>query len=85
MPMRVRERYKAEPCALLDPASGAHIVPDPTKQYGDDEPIVLNAPWYFIREGEEEAPPAESVRIADVEQATAAPGEKRTTRRSKQS
>lgn len=83
MPMRVRERYKHEPCALLDPASGAHIVPDPTRQYADDDPMVLNAPWYFIAEGEAEEPQAESVRIADVEQATRAPGEKRRTVRRK--
>ena len=78
MPMRVREQYKHEPCALLDPTSGAHIVPDPTKQYADDDPMVLNAPWYFEREGEKEQTERESVRIADVvEQATANPGEKR--------
>lgn len=85
MAMRVRERYKAEPSALYNPASGAHQVPDPAKQYADDDPMVLSAPWYFIREGEDEAPPVESVRIADVEQATARPGEKRATRRTKSS
>ncbi|WP_157251113.1 hypothetical protein [Nonomuraea typhae] len=83
MPMRVRERYKAEPCALLDPKSGAHIVPDPTRQYADDDPVVLNAPWYFIAEGEQDEPAPDSVRIAEVEQATTAPGERRTTRRPK--
>jgi hypothetical protein len=85
MPKRVREKYKANPCALFDPGSGAHIVPDPTKQYGDDEPLVLSAPWYFIDEGQDEDVNPGSVAIADVrseiEQATAAPGEKRPTRR----
>jgi hypothetical protein len=81
MQMRVRERYKANPCALFDPQSGAHIVPDPTKQYDDQDPLVLNAGWYFIAEGEDDETAPESVRIADVEQATRAPGEKRTTRR----
>jgi len=81
MPMRVREHYKANPCALLDPKSGAHIVPDPTKQYADDDPLVLNAAWYFIAEGEDDAAAPEAVAIADVEQATTAPGEKRTARR----
>lgn len=81
MPMRVRERYRHEPCALLDPASGAHIVPNPTSQYAEDDPMVLNAPWYFIREGVSEEPASDSVRISDVEQATRAPGEKRATRR----
>lgn len=78
---RVAEKYKHEPCALLDPKSGAHIVPDPTKQYADDDPLVLNARWYFVREGDEEPAPRESVRIADVEQATRAPGQKRQARR----
>jgi hypothetical protein len=79
---RVAERYKHNPCALLDPNSGAHIVPDPTRQYADDDPLVLNARWYFVREGEEDVVERDSVRIADVvEQATANPGEKRQTRR----
>ena len=58
---RVAEKYKHEPCALLDPKSGAHIVPDPTKQYADDDPMVLNARWYFTREGVEE--PAQLARL----------------------
>lgn len=82
MPMRVRERYKGSPCAILDPASGAHIVPDPTRQYADDDPLVLNAPWYFLPEGEDEETPPVAVEITPpVERATAAPGERRTTRR----
>jgi hypothetical protein len=85
MPKRVREKYKANPCALFDPSSGAHIVPDPTKQYGDEEPLVLSAPWYFVDEGQAEDTEVASVAIADVqaeiEQATAAPSEKRPTRR----
>lgn len=81
MPMRVREYYKSNPCALLDPKSGAHIVPDPSAQYADNDPLVLNAPWYFIAEGETEVTSVESVDIAEIEQATAAPGEKRTTRK----
>lgn len=75
---RVAARYKNEPCALLDSASGAHIVPDPTRQYADDDPLVLNAPWYFVREGEVEVTERESIRIEEVvEQATRNPGEKR--------
>lgn len=82
MAMRVRERYRREPSALLDPASGAHIVPDPAQQYADDDPMVVRNSWYFIAEGETDEQPTESVRIqAPVEQATRAPGEKRTTRR----
>lgn len=81
MPRRVREKYKAEPCALYHPRAGGHIVPDPTKQYADDDPLVLANQWYFVAEGEPEPPRGDSVPIGDVERATAAPGEKRTTRR----
>jgi len=82
VPKRVAERYKTEPCALYDPRSGAHIVPDPSKQYADDDPMVLSAPWYFATEGEVAPERPDSVRIeAPVERATAAPGEKRNTRR----
>jgi hypothetical protein len=78
MPYRVRDQYKASPSAIYNPATGGHDVPDPARQYADDDPLVKLAPWYFIAEGQEEAPPPESVRIADiVEQATRAPGEKR--------
>lgn len=83
MALRVREHYKNNPCAIYDPASGVHLVPDASRRYDADEAIVKAAPWYFIREGEDEAPPAESVRIADVEAATSNPGEKRTTRRNR--
>lgn len=78
MPYRVRQRYQANPMALYSPEAGVHIVPDPRGQFADDDPMVLASSWYFIKEGEEEEPAPESVRIADVvEQATRAPGEKR--------
>jgi hypothetical protein len=82
MPYRVRDKHKADPCAFYSPAAGGHIVPDPTRQYADDDPLVQAAPWYFVREGEQEPPPPDSVRVdAPIEQATANPGEKRSTRR----
>lgn len=81
---RVRERYKHEPNAIF--VDGLPQVPDPTKQYAADDPLVKAAPYYFIREGEVEVVDRESVAIADVvEQATRAPGEKRATRRRGQS
>lgn len=78
---RVREEYKRNPSALWSPEAGAHIVPDPARQYTADDPMVKANPWYFIQEGQEEEPPPVSVRISDVEQATRAPGEKRTAPR----
>jgi hypothetical protein len=78
MPYRVRDANQLNPQALRDPATGMFTVPDPRAQYEDDHPLVKAHPSYFIKEGEEEAPAPESVRIADVvEQATRAPGEKR--------
>ncbi|HEU4751756.1 MAG TPA: hypothetical protein VFU47_01530 [Armatimonadota bacterium] len=82
---RVRDQYKTSPSAIWNPETGGHEVPDPARQYTEDEPLVKLAPWYFIAEGEQEAPAPESVRIADVEQATRAPGEKRAGTRRKRS
>jgi hypothetical protein len=82
MPKRVAERFKREPCALYHPGAGGHVVPDPTQQYADDDPLVLANAWYFADEGEVVPPRPDSVPIqAPVERATAAPGEKRATRR----
>ena len=74
---RVREEYKRNPSALWSPESGAHIVPDPARQYTAEDPLVMANGWYFIAEGETEEPPPVSVNVADVEAATRAPGEKR--------
>ena len=81
MAYRVRDKYRAEPCALLDVAAGAHRVPDAGIKYVDSDPLVAAYPWYFVADGEEEAGVPTAVRIADVEAATAGPGERRTTRR----
>jgi len=79
MPKRVREQYKANPAAIYIPAAGGHVVPDPSLRYEDDDPIVVAAPWYFIDEGqvEDTSVPTE----VPIEAATAAPGQKRATRR----
>lgn len=77
MPYRVREKYKANPQAIFDPSIQAHVVPDPRLQFDDDHPLVVMRPDYFIKEGEEEEEPPTSIRIADIEQATRAPNEKR--------
>ena len=73
MPYRVRDKYRAEPCALLDPQSGGHRVPDAGIKYADSDPLVAAFPWYFVADGEEEAGLPTAVRIADVESATAVP------------
>lgn len=62
-----------EVVAVRDPESGALITPSPSQPYRDDHPLVLAYPWLFASDEER----AEG----DVEQATRAPGEKRTTRR----
>jgi hypothetical protein len=81
MPFRVREQYKASPQALIHPGTGMFTVPDPRAQYPDDDPLVAKYGWYFIAEGQAEAPQPTEVRVSDIEQATRAPGEKRTTPR----
>lgn len=81
--LRVREPGKH---AILNPESGLHEVPDRGTQYTADHPLVRAAPWAFASEEQiaEEAEAAANVREVPqppVEQATAAPGEKRATRR----
>ncbi|MFI7042581.1 hypothetical protein ACIBI0_38390 [Microbispora rosea] len=79
MPFRVRDKYRANPAAIYVEEYGGHVTPDPRMAYADDDPMVKARPEYFIQEGQEDDPAPESVRIADVvEQATRAPGEKRT-------
>lgn len=81
--LRVREPGKH---AILNPESGLHEVPDPRAQYTTEHPLVKAAPWAFGTDEEiaAEAEAARNVREVpqpQVEQATAAPGEKRTVRR----
>lgn len=51
---------------------GMMIVPDPRVPYRDDDPLVVAYPWMFFSDADLDG---------EVEQATAAPGEKRSTRR----
>lgn len=65
--------------------TGDYEVPSPAQTYPEDHPLVRAYPWAFAspeavadrREQDQRAV------FASVEQATAAPGEKRTTRRRK--
>ncbi len=72
--------------AILNPETGLHEVPDPAAQYTEQHPLVKAAPWAFGTD-EEIAAAADAARARtevpqpQVEQATAAPGEKRQVRR----
>lgn len=81
-------RPKQPPTALLHPELGVHVVPVPSKFYDDDDPLVKEYPWAFGTEAElleaaEGGPATELRESAPIEQATAKPGEKRATRRTK--
>jgi hypothetical protein len=72
--------------ALLNPETGLHESPGIDDRFAPNHPLVKAHRWAFGTDAEIAAEVAEaqavtSVRIADVEQATAAPGEKRATRR----
>lgn len=51
--------------AVVHPESGLFVVPDPTKPYRGDDPLVREFPHLFISDED------------NVEAATKAPGEKR--------
>jgi hypothetical protein len=81
--LRVREPGKH---ALLNPETGLHETPRPDGQFAEDHPLVKAHRWAFGTEAEiaaerEAAANVTSVPIEPVEQATNAPGEKRTARR----
>jgi hypothetical protein len=82
--LRVREPGKH---ALLNPETGLHETPKGDTQFAADHPLVKAHPWAFGTEEEiaaerEAARNVTSVPIEPpVEQATRAPGERRTTRR----
>lgn len=71
-----------QPVALLDPTTNAHVVPSPGRVYDENDPLVQAHRWAFATDdellAEQSAGPVESVAIED---ATAAPGSKRATRR----
>lgn len=69
---RVREDQGA--CVVSHPLTGQFVAPDRGKRYRSDDPLVQEHGWLFIAEDELGDEPA-------VEQATAAPGERRSVRR----
>lgn len=73
--------------ALYEPESGVHMTPRIDEYFEQDHPLVKAHPWAFGTDAElAERVHADqqvtSVPVPQVEQATAAPGEKRATRRS---
>lgn len=68
--------HPTEPVAVLHPEHGLHVALDPAVNYADDDILVRTYPWAFTAK-EDAGKVVESVKI---EQATAAPGEKRSVR-----
>lgn len=76
MAVRVRE-----PVALLDPETGAHVVPRAGQVFADNDPLVKAHRWAFTSDEEALANKREFVESVPIERATANPGERRTTKR----
>ncbi len=75
--VRVRGIY-----ALTDPETGVTVVPRAEDYYDTSDSIVKQHGWAFATDDElQEAQAAGPVESVIVEAATAAPGEKRATRR----
>lgn len=69
---------------LLHPVTGGLVTPSPDVPVEASDPLVKKFPWAFISDEElaaELEQAAQSARPAPVEEATAAPGEKRQVRR----
>lgn len=69
--------------AVRHPEHGGYVTPNPADTYDADDPLVRAHPWLFSTEQElagREPEPALR-ESAPIEQATRAPGERRTTRR----
>lgn len=74
--------------AILNPETGLHETLTADKQYPEDHPLVQAARWAFGTEEEiaEHRRAAEAGAVAiepPVERATAGPGERRNTRRTR--
>lgn len=80
---RVRVRHPGQH-ALYDPAAGMHITPKIDEYFEPDHPLVKAHGWAFGTDAElaAEVEADRQVDSVPIEAATAAPGEKRATRRS---
>jgi len=75
-------RVRTIPSAVVHPEHGGFVTPKPGDRYASDDPLVIEYPWLFVDQDVPDDETTESVQVGgSVEQATAAPGEKRTTRR----
>ncbi len=85
--VRVRPAAMGGPCAVRHPDHGELVVPNPAESYAADDPIVQAYPWLFVSDEQlaafKDGAPVTSVEIPPVEQASRAPGERRTTKRGK--
>lgn len=82
--LRVRPHHMGGPCAVYVEELGVHVVPNPAHSYTEDDPVVKAARWMFVTDEELEAQGAHVPPTSvPIEHATARPGEKRGTRRSK--
>ena len=87
MASKVRPRKAA--VALLHPETGVLVVPNPEMLYSVKDPLVKTFPWAFVSDDELQAElveaarawPSSQIPVEPVEQATAAPGEKRVVNR----
>lgn len=80
--VRVRPAHMGGPCAVRHPEHGEFVVPNPAHPYPANDPLVVEYPWLFVRDGEL-APAEPTPTEVRIETATRAPGEKRGTRRSR--
>lgn len=75
-------RVKADVSATIyDPTIGGYTALTPGVEYDANDPVVKANGWAFQSDATSEAKPRARAVALDVEQATANPGEKRTTRR----
>lgn len=71
---RVRPYSEVDRCVVRHPVHGDYVAPDPAAEHAADDPLVMAFPHLFV---------ADEVDAPVIEQATRAPGERRTTRRPK--
>lgn len=84
-PEKVRVRNPGHH-ALYNPVTGLHETPGINDRFDRNHPLVKTHPWAFATDDELAVQAAAdrartSVQIGGVEAATAAPGERRATRR----
>ena len=79
--------YRVRPgmaAAVLHPESGTHVVPDPTRAYAAEDPLVTEYPWMFATDEQiavERRTVPETVDSVPIETSTARPGQRSNARR----